>query len=149
MSTLAAYLLAALVAWCAAIPGKARPSEETLRPWAVATAAACGPDVKRCTFLAALAFEESGFREHVLNFDCNDPAWRAAHEPLLCDGGEAWGPWQIHDGPWLKAGMSPKRASPEEQARIAASLREGAWASLTRRLAHGLAESWVRQRRLE
>jgi hypothetical protein len=138
------YLLAAMIAWCAAIPANIRPSEDALRPWAEATANNCGGDVKRCTFLVALAFEESGYREHVVNFDCNDAAWRTAHPATWCDGGEAWGVWQLHDGPWVRAGLSPKRASPDQQAKLAVALPEGAWARLTRRLAHGLADAYLR-----
>jgi hypothetical protein len=136
-------LLALLVSWSLALPASVRPSEDTLRPWAEATAAHCGQDQKRCVFLAALAFEESGFRPGVLSGDCNRKAWRDEHPATWCDGGEAWGPWQLHYGPWLR-GADPRGASPDEQARIAASLPEGAWARKTRRLAHVMEAAWER-----
>jgi hypothetical protein len=142
---MSAYLFAALLVWCSWItPIEDRSSEDTLRVWADAIANHCGTDVKRCTFMAALAFEESGFRVHVLNEDCNQLGWSRNHPSFKCDDGFAWGAFQLHAGSHLqKKGMDPRHASPDEQARIAMSLPEGAWSRVTRGLAHPLANNWI------
>jgi hypothetical protein len=146
---MAPYLLAALLLWTSWItPSEDRASPSELSVWANAIAAHCGSDIQRCTFLAALAFEESGFRVHVLNEDCNSASWRASHRESKCDDGFAWGPFQLHRGPWLR-GADPAHATPDEQARIASLLPEGAWARVTRRLGHALAASYIRTHPLQ
>lgn len=137
MTPFAAIILAALVHWTSG-----RIPAETLEPWASAMVDACTSE-RECIQLAALAFEETGFSAPAIDGRCNDPAWRAAQRGWWrgsCDGGLAWGPWQLHDAAAIGA-------SPNEQALIAvAFLRQSPRAWTTWDRARALADRWLARR---
>lgn len=79
-----------------------------VEPWARAIVDVCTTR-RECVRMASLAFHESRMFPWVLDQRCNDAAWRKAQKtPWIresCDGGHAYGPWQVHDARF--AGMSP------------------------------------------
>ena len=93
----------ALMAWTAPkMPEKPEELDarlQRLRPWAEAMADVC-TDRADCTLLAAQAFVETRFVVWAVDQRCNDPMWlanRRGWERRACDGGLAFGPWQVHD----------------------------------------------------
>jgi hypothetical protein len=88
-------------------------------PYADALAAHCRSR-RECLSLLAIAYWESGFSDFVLDFRCNDSAWRAKQKSewlreKACDSGESVGPWQIHD-------LAFVGSSPDKQATKAVEL---------------------------
>lgn len=100
-------LLAALTSW-----GVPAPTADT---YARAMAAVCASE-RECVRLASYAFVESAhFAPWVLDESCNSKEWRDGRrgwERRACDGGLAYGPWQVHD-------EAMRGASPEFQASYA------------------------------
>jgi hypothetical protein len=114
-----------------------RPVEE-MRPWGDAMAAVCASD-DECLLLASQAFVESRFMPWVVDESCNDDAWRERQPGWIrksCDGGLAYGPWQIHD-------PSLYGATPLVQVRAAVKiLRENPRAWTTWKAARSQAAWW-------
>lgn len=127
------YLLAALIAWTGQSP-------EALRPWAEAMAAVCTSRVE-CIELAAQAQVETRFMPWVLDGSCNNPAWRISRrgwERNACDGGLAYGPWQMHE-------ERLRGATPELQASVALeTMRRAPGLWTTRKAARSHAAWWLR-----
>lgn len=96
---MALYIFAALLFWNPLTGARGATPDSTLRDWADTIAIVC-VDTKECLRLAAIASEETRFAPHVLNGDCNRQGWRALHKSKACDGGLAFGPWQIHEHAW-------------------------------------------------
>jgi hypothetical protein len=124
------YLLVALVAWTHQTP-------EAMQPWAAAMADVCTTK-EECTLLAAQAFVETRFVDWVVDGSCNDPTWRKSRrgwERAACDGGHAYGAWQIHDSRLLGASagfqasvaLGMMRAHPELWTTRAAARSQAAW----------------------
>jgi hypothetical protein len=108
--TLAAYILWALTTWTSS---RHIPAEQ-LQPWADAMAAVC-QHTDECITLAALSFEETGYTPWAVDQSCNDEQWRNRQRGWIraaCDGGAAFGPWQLHDS-------RAQNASPDIQASVA------------------------------
>jgi hypothetical protein len=132
----------ALVAWTTPRtpegPEEAAHRVAALRPWADAMANVC-TDRSDCILLAAQAFVETRFVSWAVDQSCNDASWRATRrgwERASCDGGVAWGPWQVHDERF-------RGASPAFQASVVHALmhsRPQAWT--TWRLARSHAAWW-------
>jgi hypothetical protein len=126
-----ARITSALASWTR------RPAEE-MRPWGDAMAAVCASD-DECLLLASQAFVESRFMPWVVDGSCNDDTWRERQPGWTrksCDGGHAFGPWQIHDPRLLGA-------SPAEHARKAVEiLRTNPKAWTTWRAAQSQAKWW-------
>lgn len=114
-----------------------KPAED-VREWSTAMASACITD-DECMLLASQAFVESRFMSWVVDQSCNDASWRARQPGWIrrsCDGGHAFGPWQIHD-------PSLYGAPPDVQARAAVKiLRESPKAWTTWRAARSQAQWW-------
>lgn len=116
--TLSAYLLAALVCWLGipaddASPGRVEawaalyhepPAETFARAEQLAEALAqLGEQApRRALELAAVAVEETRLKRWAVEGACNSPTWRREHRAdLACDGGHAWGAFQVHPGEGL------------------------------------------------
>jgi len=66
-------------------------------PWVAALAPLCDTR-EECLHVAALAVEETYFVSWVLDYSCNDAAWRRRMgRDKSCDEGRAVGPWQLLD----------------------------------------------------
>jgi hypothetical protein len=114
-----------------------RPAED-MREWAQAIVDAGGSGDERL-LLASQAFVESRFMPWVVDQSCNDADWRSRQPGWIrksCDGGLAFGPWQIHD-------PSLYGATPLAQARAAVKiLRENPRAWTTWKAARSQAAWW-------
>lgn len=122
----------ALVAWT-------HRSLEALHPWAVAIADVC-TGREECIRFAAQAFVEDQLLPWVLDQRCNDAAWRRSQPGWIhksCDGGLAFGPWQVHDERF-------RGASPGYQAAVALQLmRDHPYFWTTWRAARSHAAWWI------
>jgi hypothetical protein len=116
-------------------------SREAMHPWAEAIAAVCS-DRDECDLLASQAFVESRFMPWVVDQRCNDDAWRSRQTGWIrasCDGGKAFGPWQVQDEAF-------RGASPVFQAQRALEWmrsRPRAWTTWKAARSHA---AWWRQR---
>jgi hypothetical protein len=118
--TLAAWLLSAMMAWLH-MPGD-DPSQAELARWvalygesvdvtraraeaiAEGLARVSAGDAERALELAAVAVLETKLQPWATDGRCNEPRWRALHPARpTCDGGRAWGPFQVHAGPGVDA----------------------------------------------
>ncbi|SRR5579859_13012 len=111
---------------------------ESADDWAAAITTNCGSRTE-CITVAALAFEESRFVQWVVDYSCNDAAWRREHgKDKVCDYGRAVGPWQILDAHELVG------ASPQDNAAAAVALyRRNPRAWTTWRSAASRAQWWL------
>jgi hypothetical protein len=106
-SKLSAYVLTAMKKW--ATNAGAKPSHldeiantisevvlENPRTWHNSNGG------REAILMASIAFYESGFADYVDEMKCNDKKWRASSDGKSamrngdCDGGIAWGVWQVH-----------------------------------------------------
>lgn len=107
-SSLARYTLEAMQEWRGKKPqGKATHLEEIATDIAEVVIRESriwdGSNGSReAILLASLAFWESHYEDYVDEFKCNDREWRVSKEGREtlkagdCDGGHAWGIWQVH-----------------------------------------------------
>lgn len=136
---LTTYVLVAMTAWSP----KADP--ERLQAIALDIAAVSLEDAplfpddpsraREVLLLASIARYESGFAEWVDDGRCNDKAWLASdegkhlHRGSTCDGGRAYGLWQVHAFPGTPTGpemLADRRVAVRAAvARLRASLAQG------------------------
>ena len=154
-----AYILAALLAWNPGGKQGARGSttDAVLTEWATAIADVCNLDEDgrkltplECLTQAAIASEETRFAPYILDGSCNIQGWRALHHlDKKCDGGKAYGPWQVWQPAWVSVaplgGENPDTRDPFEHALVARRLllkNPHGW--MTYDAAKAKAEAWMR-----
>jgi hypothetical protein len=118
-----ALILAALLSWNPANGARGATTDDTLAEWANVIASVC-QGTRECLTLAALASEETRFSPWVLDGSCNHQGWRALHhKDKVCDGGKAYGPWQVWADAWAKvSSVPPEMSGPQEYAAVALHL---------------------------
>jgi hypothetical protein len=129
------YLLTALLAWNPATGARGNTPDSVLAQYAQAIANVCKTDIE-CLELAAIASQESRFAPYVLDYSCN----RVRHG---CDGGHAYGAYQMHEGTWTAKDI--RHCDIETQTNIAMKLyRKRPWAWSTHRAAVRVARQYLK-----
>jgi hypothetical protein len=132
------YLLTALLSWNPATGARGATPDSVLEQYANAIADVCQTDIE-CLELAAVASQESRFAPQVLSYKCN----RIQRSRGPCDGGHAYGAWQMHLGNWTCKDM--RHTDIETQANIAMTLyRKRPWAWSTHRAAVRVARQYLK-----
>jgi len=126
--------LSLLLSWTVNSPGETDLDRAfRFAPWCFAMADSDATDTEAKSLLAIGALE-SRFQTYVVDESCNDNAWRKTHSHVYgCDGGRAFGPYQMHEGTWTAVHL--RGATPEVQTAIALKLFRAApqlWTSWPR-----------------
>jgi hypothetical protein len=125
MTTTAAIIIAALLSWNPGgkLGARSTTPDEVLAEWGTAIADACNLEedgrkltTLECLTLAGIPSEETHFAPHILDGSCNIQRWRALHhQDKICDGGKAYGVFQVWPQAWASVAPVGGKENPSER----------------------------------